>query len=311
MPDSSNKQDFQLQAKNLLIWINRYYFRFAFGIPLGVIAVLYSGVIANKVGYPEVNFLLALLFILSAGALAFHPVIQLIRAGGHAISSAFPSFTSYVRAVIHVLLFMGLAFSVLGTLKIENIAAVLPVFIILLLVGFAFYLWPNRVWYKRIVWFILIKLFVLWAVWAYVSADTISFVQDQYRKVVEEPIVVDHVVISTKSVELTDFVDRNSDGIMQDAERVIRKVKAGCYRFSATGPDVVWDHHPTQIYDLSGIIRINGNDANRSFRIKEAEPVIVSFDPSFGKGHLIQTGPGGYEVVKITLTPSGGSDCGV
>lgn len=124
-----------------------------------------------------------------------------------------------------------------------------------------------------------------------------------------ESIQADHIVFTTKPISLTHFVDRNSDGILQKTERAIREVEAGCYQFTAIGPDTVWDHYPNQTYDLGSIVRVNGNDTGHSFSIKEGQAPVVSFDPSFGSGRLIQTGAGGYEVVKITFTPSSGPDC--
>lgn len=152
-----------------------------------------------------------------------------------------------------------------------------------------------------------IALIVLAASWAGLSNFSLpSWWSDEDEG---ESFQVDHVVVSTKPIFLTHFVDRNSDGLLQNAERIIRKVKPGCYQFTATGPDTVWDQYPDQTYDLGSIVRVNGNDTGHSFRIEEGKVPIVSFDPSFGKGRLIQTGAGGYEVVKITLTPSSGPDC--
>jgi hypothetical protein len=137
-----------------------------------------------------------------------------------------------------------------------------------------------------------------------VAIGGVVFLVDYFK---DKTVSVQHVVVSTRSVPLSHFVDRNTDGIIQEAERRVRRVPNGCYTFTATGPDTMFDHL-NQVTAVGDLVRLNGYDQRGgAFPVADDGNVTVSFDPSFGTG---QIAGGGYEVVNITLTPASCPDEG-
>ena len=288
-----------LKARHLLAWINRYYFRLVFGLPLGIMFFLWVGVLANSKGWPEINFLLALLFIMSAFALAFHPLVQLVRAGGHMITDAVPSLQQYARAVMHVLLFAGIIFSVLGTLKIQKLEAMLPVFVLLLLTGFAFYLWPNRIWYKRIVWFSLFVLFSVWIIWVYSANHTPDKEAEEKLNILhekrlsrgltpEEQLEWNKLQEKDRRQGFIESVRARMGTLYEPVKKEVRitdlkshvltgldDLPAGCYTFQTEGP-MVADGNGGRWW-LHADLRLNGKIPGERICFDAISPPVLSF----------------------------------
>lgn len=232
---------------------------------------------------------------------------EFLSAGGRGIKA-------YWDFLIVVWLFLAMWFSVLATIPV-NTSAAYGFAATLLMSGAITLKWPSaQLIYKRTCIFVTTLMMIIWGVLTFLGGGALearvrSLFGDVATPVLLPSVEADNLVVSTKPVPLSHFVDRNSDGIFQEGERTPVSVKRGGYRFTAKGPDTAWSHHPGQLYDVAAIIRINGNDSKHDFCVEKDGPVKVSFDPSFGSGRLIDTGPGGYEVVNITLHPTRMADC--
>lgn len=165
----------------LRIWLERVVRVYRMGFVLtmiGAFVLVTLGVMLNKTGFKEGNFVLAAMFLLLWAFFTFYPtgVAAVFGIGGlnglpkdwslnaffregrlpdlqlsEVIVQGFALVKKFASWSAHLAFFVTIVFVVLGTWKIENTTVVLPVFVILSGVGLWAALFGNGIkWYRRI-----------------------------------------------------------------------------------------------------------------------------------------------------------------
>jgi hypothetical protein len=213
---------------------------------------------------------------------------KFLRAGGQGVKFGWD-----ILAVTWLFFFMW--FMVFATVRVEPGPAYFFLFV-LMAWGAISIKWPATApWYKRICMTVTLVFTGLFLYQGLIAKT------DWWRELQGANIEVQHIVVSTDPQPLTAFHDRTGNGRMEEGERRIKRVPNGCYSFTATGPDTMFEGL-NQADNLGDIVLLNGfgEGPDWVFPVTDNQ-VTVSFVQGLGQRAIAG---GGYEVMKITLIPA-------
>jgi hypothetical protein len=125
----------------------------------------------------------------------------------------------------------------------------------------------------------------------------------------DERITVQHVVVTERNVDLSNFKDADNDGIVDKDERKPVKIPAGCYQLTISGPQGTFSATPSESTDVGGALRIGfrgdmGYKNGDKISVPEGAQFLAGIVNPVAGSHLIDpnTGAVTWKTVNVSFT---------
>ena len=137
--------------------------------------------------------------------------------------------------------------------------------------------------------------------------------ESAYTELAGKTYQFQHVVVTERNVDLSNFRDADNDGIVDQDERKPVKVPAGCYQLTISGPQAIFSAAPNVSQDIGGALRIGfqgdmGYKNGDKISVPEGAQLLAGMVNPVAGSHLVDpnTGAATWRTVDVSFAEATG-----